>query len=76
MKIRRWWIGSDGLKYTHVPTLLSEAFGISESEGLRLLRSERVELDGETTQRRDMPVNELAGKQLSVGREVVRLEAE
>lgn len=55
--------------------LLSDGFGISESEALRLLQNDQVTLDGEVTNRRDLPVDELAGKRLSVGREGVDLDA-
>lgn len=58
-----------------VSRLISEGFGVSEGEALRLLASDRVTLDGEPTARRDLPVSELEGRRLAVGREGVDLEA-
>ncbi len=54
----------------HVPALLSEAFGLSRSEGRRLLAQGGVKLDGEALDgaRLDVPAEELDGGVLQVGR--------
>ena len=54
----------------HVPALLAEAFGLSRSEGRRLLAQGGVRLDGEALvgARLDVPAEELDGGVLQVGR--------
>ena len=54
----------------HVPALLAEAFGLSRSEGRRLLAQGGVKLDGEALDgaRLDVPAEELDGGVLQVGR--------
>jgi tyrosyl-tRNA synthetase len=54
----------------HLPALLAEAFGISRSEGRRLLAQDGVRLDGEPLggERLDVPADELDGVVLQVGR--------
>jgi tyrosyl-tRNA synthetase len=54
----------------HVPALLAEAFGLSRSEGRRLLAQGGVRLDGEALDgaRLDVPAEELDGGVLQVGR--------
>jgi tyrosyl-tRNA synthetase len=58
----------DGL--VHIPALLSDAFGLSRSEGRRLLAQGGVKLDGSELdeQRLDVPAEELDGAVLQVGR--------
>jgi tyrosyl-tRNA synthetase len=58
----------DGL--VHVPALLAQAFGISRSEGRRLLAQRGVKLDGAELdeERLDLPAEELDGAVLQVGR--------
>lgn len=75
MKITRTFLGSGGVQKVSLDRLISEAFGCSQSEAIRLLSSDRVRLDGEVTHLRDAPVADLAGKRLSVDKEGVDLEA-
>jgi tyrosyl-tRNA synthetase len=58
----------DGL--VHVPALLAQAFGISRSEGRRLLAQRGVKLDGAELDedRLDLPAEELDGAVIQVGR--------
>jgi tyrosyl-tRNA synthetase len=60
--------GADG--NVHLPALLSEAFGISRSEGRRLLQQSGVKLDGETLDGAalDVTAASLDGGVLQVGR--------
>jgi len=61
----------------HLPALIAQQFGISNSEARRLLSQGGVKLDGEALEagRLDVPVAELAGRTLQVGkRRFVRLE--
>ncbi len=54
----------------HVPLLLAEAFGISSSEGRRLIAQGGVKVDGEplAADRLDVPADELDGAVLQVGK--------
>jgi tyrosyl-tRNA synthetase len=54
----------------HLPALLADAFGISRSEGRRLLQQSGVKLDGELLQgdALDVPAAGLDGRVLQVGR--------
>jgi tyrosyl-tRNA synthetase len=54
----------------HLPALLAEAFGISRSEGRRLLQQGGVKLDGEAVDvaALDVPASDLDGRVLQVGR--------
>jgi tyrosyl-tRNA synthetase len=62
------FVGDDGT--VHVPALLAEAFGISRSEGRRLLAQSGVRLDGRAIgeEQLDMPVDELDGAVIQLGR--------
>lgn len=75
MRIRRTYIGSGGVQYASVSRLISEGFGCSEGEALRMLQADEVFLDDEPLHRRDLPVSELAGRELRVQRERVTLHA-
>jgi tyrosyl-tRNA synthetase len=62
----------------HLPALLADEFEMSSSEARRLIDQGGVRLDGEAVEagRFDMPVDELAGRVLQVGkRRFRRLEA-
>jgi tyrosyl-tRNA synthetase len=54
----------------HLPRLLASAFGVSTSEGRRLLAQGGVKLDGEpvAAELLDLPASELDGKLLQVGK--------
>ena len=54
----------------HLPALLAEAFGISRSEGRRMLAQAGVRLDGEALgeEALDLPVERLDGAVIQVGR--------
>ncbi len=54
----------------HLPRLLAGAFGLSSSEGRRLLTQGGVKLDGEAlpSQPLDLPVDRLEGRMLQVGK--------
>jgi tyrosyl-tRNA synthetase len=60
--------GDDGT--VHVPALLADAFGISRSEGRRLLAQAGVRLDGLAIgeDKLDMPAEELDGAVIQLGR--------
>jgi tyrosyl-tRNA synthetase len=60
--------GPDGS--VHLPALLADAFGITRSEGRRLLQQSGVKLDGTTLDGAvlDMPAGDLDGGVLQVGR--------
>jgi tyrosyl-tRNA synthetase len=60
--------GDDGT--VHVPALLAEAFGISRSEGRRLLTQSGVRVDGRAIgeEQLDMPVEELDGAVIQLGK--------
>ena len=54
----------------HLPALLADAFGISRSEGRRLLQQAGVKLDGEALDGAalDVPAGDLDGRVIQVGR--------
>jgi tyrosyl-tRNA synthetase len=60
--------GADG--EAHMPALIAGAFAISTSEARRLIAQGGVKLDGESLapERLDVPVHELAGRVLQVGK--------
>jgi tyrosyl-tRNA synthetase len=60
--------GDDGT--VHVPALLADAFGVSRSEGRRLLAQAGVRLDGRAigVDKLDMPAAELDGAVIQLGR--------
>jgi tyrosyl-tRNA synthetase len=62
------FVGDDGT--VHVPALLAEAFGISRSEGRRLLAQSGVRLDGRAIGEKelDMRVEELDGAVIQLGK--------
>jgi tyrosyl-tRNA synthetase len=58
----------------HLPALLADAFGLSTSEGRRLIGQGGVKLDGEPVGNLDLPRARLAGAVLQAGkRRFVRL---
>jgi tyrosyl-tRNA synthetase len=59
--------GADG-DPKHLPALIGDAFGLSSSEARRLIAQGGVRLDGEPVNRLDMPVDELDGRVLQVGK--------
>ncbi|HEY6772271.1 MAG TPA: tyrosine--tRNA ligase [Solirubrobacterales bacterium] len=67
--------GEDGTR-VHLPAVIGAAFGVSSSEGRRLIAQGAVKLDGEGVppDRLDLPLDELSGRVLQVGkRRFVRL---
>ena len=62
--------GANGEEAVHLPALLADAFGISRSEGRRMLAQEGVKLDGEILDDSalDVPANRLDGAVLQLGR--------
>jgi tyrosyl-tRNA synthetase len=52
----------------HLPAALAEAFGISTSEGRRLISQGAVELDGEPVRELDVPRDRLAGALMRAGK--------
>jgi tyrosyl-tRNA synthetase len=58
----------------HLPALIAEAFGLSRSEGRRLLAQGGVKLDGDAldASRMDVPADELDGVVLQVGKRRLR----
>jgi tyrosyl-tRNA synthetase len=54
----------------HVPALIAEAFGVSTSEGRRLIAQGGVKIDGKPLSdgRLDLPADELDGAVLQVGK--------
>ena len=58
----------------HLPALIAEAFGMSRSEGRRLLAQGGVKLNGDAldASRMDVPAEELDGVVLQVGRRRLR----
>jgi tyrosyl-tRNA synthetase len=58
----------------HLPALLADAFGLSRSEGRRLIAEGGVKLDGDPVSELDIPRERLAGAMLQAGkRRFVRL---
>jgi len=71
-------VGAGGDGPVHLPALIARIFEISSSEGRRLIAQGGVRLDGESVapDRLDLPVEELSGRVLQVGkRRFVRLLA-
>ncbi len=69
---------SDGDGLVHLPRLIAGAFGVSSSEGRRLIQQGGVKLDGEAlpAQPLDLEADSLAGRVLQVGkRRFCRLRA-
>jgi tyrosyl-tRNA synthetase len=62
--------GANGEEAVHLPALLADAFGISRSEGRRMLAQEGVKLDGEVLDDTalDVPPERLDGAVLQLGR--------
>jgi tyrosyl-tRNA synthetase len=62
--------GANGEDAVHLPALLADAFGISRSEGRRMLAQEGVKLDGEILDDSalDVPAERLDGAVLQLGR--------
>jgi tyrosyl-tRNA synthetase len=60
----------DGSGEVHLPRLIATAFGLSSSEGRRLIQQGGVKLDGEAVAdgALDLPATALAGKVLQVGK--------
>jgi tyrosyl-tRNA synthetase len=54
----------------HVPAVISDAFGISRSEGRRLIAQGGVKLDGKALSngQLDLPADDLDGSLLQVGK--------
>ncbi|MGN6664565.1 MAG: tyrosine--tRNA ligase [Solirubrobacterales bacterium] len=70
--------GADGNGLVHLPRLIAGAFGVSSSEGRRLLQQGGVKLDGETVAAEplDREIGSLDGRVLQVGkRRFCRLRA-
>jgi tyrosyl-tRNA synthetase len=58
----------------HVPAVLAEAFGMSRSEGRRMIAQNGVRLDDEVVHEADLPADALDGRVLRAGkRRFVRL---
>jgi tyrosyl-tRNA synthetase len=68
-EIPELWLRFDG-DTIHVPAALSQAFGISSSEGRRLIAQGGVRLDGEPLgeQDLDVPAGRLEGAVLQAGK--------
>jgi tyrosyl-tRNA synthetase len=69
---------ADGDGLVHMPKLIAGAFGVSSSEGRRLLQQGGVKLDGEAmaAEPLDREIDSLAGRVLQVGkRRFCRLRA-
>jgi tyrosyl-tRNA synthetase len=69
---------ADGNGLVHLPRLISGAFGVSSSEGRRLIQQGGVKLDGEpvTAEPLDLGIDSLDGRVLQVGkRRFCRLRA-
>jgi tyrosyl-tRNA synthetase len=64
------YLGDDGDGAVHLPRLLAGAFGLSTSEGRRLIAGGGVKLDGEPLSgiTLDVPAELLAGRVLQVGK--------
>jgi tyrosyl-tRNA synthetase len=67
-EIRSDWIGDEG--EVHLPLLMESEFGLSRSEARRLIAQGGVRIDGEVlgSDRLDVPVGELSGKVVQVGK--------
>ena len=69
-EIEEFAFDDGGGEPVHLPALLAEAFGISRSEGRRMLAQAGVRLDGEALgeEALDLPVERLDGAVIQVGR--------
>jgi 16S rRNA U516 pseudouridylate synthase RsuA-like enzyme len=56
------------LTQIHLPSFMSAEWGISRSEARRCIAQGAVKLNGEVEHRLDVPVTELSGRLLSLGR--------
>jgi tyrosyl-tRNA synthetase len=76
VELAEYRVGGDGL--VHLPRLIAGAFGVSSSEGRRLIQQGGVKLDGEPVPAEplDLEADSLAGRVLQVGkRRFCRLRA-
>jgi tyrosyl-tRNA synthetase len=62
--------GDGGLGTVHLPALLADAFGITRSEGRRLLAQDGVRLDGQiiSEEQLDLPAEDLDGAVIQLGK--------
>jgi tyrosyl-tRNA synthetase len=69
-QIDEFAFGANGEEAVHLPALLADAFGISRSEGRRMLAQAGVKLDGEPLDESalDLPVERLDGAVIQLGR--------
>jgi tyrosyl-tRNA synthetase len=69
-QIEEFAFSANGAEPVHLPALLAEAFGISRSEGRRMLAQAGVRLDGEPLDGSalDLPAERLDGAVIQVGR--------
>jgi tyrosyl-tRNA synthetase len=69
-QIDEFAFSANGDGTVHLPALLAEAFGISRSEGRRMLAQAGVRLDGEPLDDSDLdlPAERLDGAVIQVGR--------
>jgi tyrosyl-tRNA synthetase len=69
-QIEEFAFAANGTEPVHLPALLAEAFGISRSEGRRMLAQAGVRLDGEPLDGSalDLPAERLDGAVIQVGR--------
>ena len=55
-------------KWVHVPTALSDLFGISRSEARRVIAQQGVKVDGRTVGSIDAKLSEMSGDEIRVGK--------
>jgi tyrosyl-tRNA synthetase len=69
-EIDEFAFGANGEEVVHLPALLADAFGISRSEGRRMLTQAAVRLDGEPLDESalDLPAERLDGVVIQLGR--------
>jgi tyrosyl-tRNA synthetase len=69
-EIEEFAFAANGEEAVHVPALLAEAFGISRSEGRRMLAQAGVRLDGEALDESalDLPAGRLDGAVIQLGK--------
>lgn len=67
------WIASGGVEKVSMPTLISRLLGYSETQALKLLRNSEVRVDSVVTHLRDIPVEDIAGREISVRGEVAEV---
>jgi tyrosyl-tRNA synthetase len=69
-RIDEFAFGANGEEAVHLPGLLADAFGISRSEGRRMLAQDGVKLDGEPLDESmlDLPAERLDGAVIQLGR--------